>query len=474
MAGADIAVIGLAVMGQNLVLNMAEKGFRVAIYNRTVERVDETLVAAGPLADKLVPCHSIVELVAALEPPRTVLLMVKAGTAVDESIAQLKPHLSPGDCIIDAGNADYHDSMRRDAALKADGLDFLGVGVSGGEEGARHGPSIMAGGAPKAFERIGPLLTAIAARYEGTPCAAYLGPAGAGHFVKTLHNGIEYADMEMIAEIYGLMRDGLGLKPAAMAEIFERWTKGPLASYLIEITAQALRTTDPATGRPIVDVILDSAGQKGTGRWSAIEALDLGVAAGAIVAAVEARGLSSAKALRAAVSKTLGDAPRERIGEATPELIADLEKTLLAGKILAYAQGFEVMATASARSGWTLPLDEIARIWRAGCIIRSSLLDRIAGAYAKDAGLASLLLDEGFAAILADALPAMQRVLGLAIGKGHAAPSLAAGLSYLQQLRSHRTTLDLVQAQRDIFGAHGFERIDQPGTHHGPWGGTAG
>jgi 6-phosphogluconate dehydrogenase len=469
MAQTDIAVIGMAVMGRNLAMNIAEKGFKVAVYNRSSARTDEALVEAGELASNMIACRSIDELVAALKPPRALLLMVKAGAAVDETIAQLKPHLAKGDIIIDAGNANYRDSIAHDKGLSAEGLEFLGVGVSGGEEGARHGPSIMAGGSQTAYERVSPVLNAIAARYEGASCCAYMGPAGAGHFVKTLHNGIEYADMQMIAEAYGLMRSGLGMTPAAIADVFEGWSKGPLASYLVEITAQALRTTDPATNKPIVDVILDSAGQKGTGRWSAIEALDLGVPASAIAAAVEARGLSSTRALRKAVNATLGDAERGSIGSPTPETLAEIEKTLLAGKILAYAQGFDVMAAGSSQYDWKLPLAEIAKIWRAGCIIRSRMLDRMSLAYSATPAPVSLIVDPDFAGQLKASLPSAQKILGLAIAKGHPVPALTSALNYLQQLRTSRATVDLVQAQRDIFGAHGFERIDQPGAHHGPW-----
>lgn len=469
MAQADIAVIGMAVMGRNLAMNIAEKGFKVAVYNRSAARTDEALAEAGDLAANMIACRSIEELVAALKPPRALLLMVKAGAAVDETIAQLKPHLAKGDIIIDAGNANYRDSVAHDQALSAEGFEFLGVGVSGGEEGARHGPSIMVGGSKTAWERVRPVLTAIAARYQGESCCAYMGPAGAGHFVKTLHNGIEYADMQMIAEAYGLMRAGLGMAPAAIADVFEGWTRGPLASYLTEITVQALRTTDPATGKPLVDVILDSAGQKGTGRWSAIEALDLGVPASAIAAAVEARGLSGMRSLRQAVNGVLGDAERATIGTATPEVIAEIEKTLLTGKILAYAQGFDVLAAGSRQFGWNLPLAEIAKIWRAGCIIRSRMLDAMSRAYSASPAPESLILDADFAGELQASLPAARKILGLAVANGHPVPALTSALNYLQQLRASRATVDLVQAQRDIFGAHGFERIDQPGAHHGPW-----
>ncbi|WP_181704369.1 NADP-dependent phosphogluconate dehydrogenase [Chthonobacter albigriseus] len=468
MALADIAVIGMAVMGRNLALNMAEKGFTVAVYNRTVERTEAAMLEAGPLAERLIPCRTIEDLRAAVRPPRPVVIMVKAGTPVDDTIEQLLPMLDPKDILIDAGNANFRDTLRRDKRLTALGFDFLGVGVSGGEEGARHGPSIMIGGATDAVARVEPVFTAIAARYQGDPCAAHVGADGAGHFVKTIHNGIEYADMQMIAEIYGLLRQAHGLAPAAIADVFAGWSKGPLDSYLVEITAQALRTVDADTGKPLVDLVVDSAGQKGTGRWSAIEALDLGVPASAIGAAVDARGISAMRALRAAVAARYA-LPAIPVRPADEAAVLDLEKALIAGKILAYAQGFAAMAAASAQFGWSLPLGRIARIWRAGCIIRSAFLDRIATAYDADPSTASILLDPQLGSLLADCLPAMRRVVAGALTEGRAVPALAAGLAYLQTLAQTRTTADLIQVQRDIFGAHGFERLDRPGAHHGPW-----
>jgi 6-phosphogluconate dehydrogenase len=468
MADADIAVIGLAVMGSNLALNMAEKGFTVAVYNRSPERTREMMAHAGELASRLRPCFSLEELKAAVKPPRPIVMMVKAGDAVDQMIAQLEPVLSAKDILIDAGNANFRDTVRREAELTAKGFDFLGIGVSGGEEGARHGPSIMLGGHPDAFKRVEPIFMAIAARYEGTPCAAYMGPDGAGHFVKTIHNGIEYGDMEMIAEIYGLLRRRHGLDTNAIADVFERWTKGELSSYLIEITVQALRATDPVTGKPVVDVIVDSAGQKGTGRWSAIEAIDLGEPVSAIAAAVEARGISSMRDLRARVAERYAR-PQKGTEPATEVAIATLERALIASKILAYAQGFSILSSASAAHKWNLPLAEVARIWRAGCIIRSAFLDRIAAAYDKEPGLDTILLDPSLSSLLTDCLPALREVVGSAARDGHPVPALAAGLGYIEGLAQVRTTADLVQAQRDIFGAHGFQRIDRPGEHHGPW-----
>jgi 6-phosphogluconate dehydrogenase len=370
MAQAEIGLIGLGTMGSNLALNIAEKGHRVAVFNRTVARVDAFKAEAGELADRIVPCHSMEELVAAIRPPRPIILMVVAGKVVDDQIAQLRPLLSANDIIIDAGNADFNDTRRRFAELEGTGLTFIGMGVSGGEEGARHGPSIMVGGTEESWRRVEDVITAISAKYEGEPCAAWLGTDGAGHFVKTIHNGIEYADMQMIAEIYGVLRDGLGLQPNEIAPVFAGWNKGRLNSYLIEITAKVLEVDDPQTGKPIVDIILDRAGQKGTGKWSAIEAQKLGVPATAIEAAVAARVISSMKAEREAAEKAYGK-HTAHIEMDRNDLLKDLELALLAGKISAYAQGFAVMDAGSRAFGWNLPLPTISKIWRAGCIIRS-------------------------------------------------------------------------------------------------------
>jgi 6-phosphogluconate dehydrogenase len=353
-----------------------------------------------------------------------------------------------------------------------DGLDFLGVGISGGEEGARHGPSIMAGGTPAAWSRIERIFTDISAKFEGEPCAALVGPEGAGHFVKTIHNGIEYADMQMIAEIYGLMRDGLGMAPAAMAEVFARWNEGRLKSYLIEITAKVLATVDTRSGKPLVDVILDSAGQKGTGRWSAMEAQDLGVPATVIEAAVAARNLSAERMLRAEGVRLFG-APAPRLGDALGErnaALATLERALLAGKIAAYAQGFAMMARASETWSWNIPLRTVAKIWRAGCIIRSVFLDDIARAYSADHAISNLMLADPFAATLRETEASLRRVVATASLNGIAVPALSSALAYFDMARTPRTTANLIQGQRDFFGAHGFERTDTDGKgFHGPW-----
>lgn len=472
MAQAEIGLIGLAVMGRNLALNIAEKGHAIAVWNRSPEKTADTLAEAkrDGLAERMTGTASLRELVAAVARPRSIIIMVKAGAPVDAAIDDLVPLLDQGDCIIDCGNAFWRDTVRREAKLKALGLDFLGVGVSGGEEGARHGPSIMAGGAAAAYQRIAPILAAISAKYKGESCAAHVGADGAGHFVKTIHNGIEYADMAMIGEAYGVLRYGLGLAPAEIGDVFADWNRGPLASYLVEITADILKRIDPKTGKPMVDVIVDAAGQKGTGKWSAIDALDLGVPAGAIGAAVEGRVLSSLAALR--------DGARTRYGTTVGAIdlgdrataVKAVEQALLAGKIGAYAQGFTILRAASEAQGWALPLGTVARIWRAGCIIRSAFLDTIAAAYDADAGVTSLLLDKDLSTLFAGAEPSLRKVLAAAIAAGQPVPVLATTLGWFDSLRTARATADLLQAQRDFFGAHGFGRIDEPGEHHGPWG----
>jgi len=473
---ADIGLIGLGVMGANLALNMAEKGHSVAVYNRTAEKTDAFIASAGSLAARLTPTKSLAELAQAVRPPRPIVIMVKAGEAVDEQAAALGPHLQKGDILIDAGNANFRDTRRRVKEWTGKGIDFLGVGVSGGEEGARHGPAVMAGGSPEAWARVAPIFTAIAAKFGDEPCAALVGPEGAGHFVKTLHNGIEYADMQMIAEIYGIMRDGLGLSRQEMAGIFAGWNDGPLKSYLIEITARVLEAVDPKTGAPMVDVILDSAGQKGTGRWAAIEAQDLGVPATVIEAAVAARALSAEKKARVAAEELFGAAPRALNGTlgSRDTVMRTLQEALLAGKIAAYAQGFAVMAKASETWGWKLPLGTIAKIWRAGCIIRSAFLDDIASAYAVGGATGNLMTVEPFAGMLIAANHSLRGVVAASALKGLPVPALGSALAYFDLMRTARTTAELTQAQRDFFGAHGFERLDAPGVEaHGPWAGAA-
>ncbi len=466
MGKARIGLIGLGVMGANLALNIAEKGYPVAVHNRTTSVIGTFIAGAGDLAGRLVAAETPQALAAALTPPRAIIIMVKAGAPVDATIDALKPHLDPGDILIDAGNADFNDTRRREAALRADGLRFVGMGVSGGEEGARHGPSIMVGGTPEAYAEIAEVVQAIAATYQGAACAAHLGPDGAGHFVKTVHNGIEYADMQMIAEIYGLLR-AAGRAPAEIGALFAQWDKGPLHSYLVDITGQVLAATDPETGQPMVDVILDRAGQKGTGRWTLIEALRLGQSASTIEAAVGARSWSAALALRKVGAERL-PAAAEPSG-AVPE--GDLAAALLAARIIGYSQGFSLLAAASDEFDWGLDLARTAEIWRAGCIIRSALLDDIATAFRGELPGASLMLAPEFSDRLADTLPALRRVVAQAVQSGQPAPALAAALGYYDSMRQARGTAALIQAQRDFFGAHGFERTDRDGAgFHGPWG----
>ena len=470
MSKAEIGLIGLGVMGSNLALNIAEKGYAVAVYNRTSARTGAFFESAGDLRRNLVPCGSLEELVAQIKPPRPIILMVQAGKAVDEQIDGLRPLLARDDIVIDAGNANFRDTIRRFGELRDTGLTFIGMGVSGGEVGARHGPSIMVGGKEQAYRRVESVLTAIAARFEGDPCCAWLGEGGAGHFVKTIHNGIEYADMQMIAEIYGVMRDGFGMEAGAIGDVFAGWNGGRLNSYLVEITAAVLKATDPGTGAAVVDMILDRAGQKGTGRWSAIEAQMMGVPATTIEAAVAARSLSGEKALREAAAALYGADARPPATAPDARFLDDLELALFAGKIAAYAQGFAVMAEASSEFQWNLPMATIARIWRAGCIIRSQFLGTMARAFEGDAGAENLLMIDEFAQMMGEAAPSLRRIVAHAALEGLPVPALSAALGYFDSFRSARGTANLIQAQRDFFGAHGFERVDAEGEHHGPWG----
>ncbi len=472
MQQAEIGLIGLGVMGSNLALNIAEKGNRIAVFNRTTARTDEFLGEAGDLAGQIVACHTIEEFVAAIRPPRPIIIMIKAGDAVDQQIDALMPYLSGGDIMIDAGNANFRDTMARFERLSGTGLTFIGMGVSGGEEGARHGPSIMVGGTPESYARVETVLTSIAAKYEDDPCCAWLGPNGAGHFVKTIHNGIEYADMQMIAEIYGILRDGLGKSAAEIGSTFGGWNKGRLNSYLIEITEKVLAAADPATGGSMVDLILDKAGQKGTGKWSVIEAQQMGIPATAIEAAVAARSLSSMKSEREAAEALFG---KEKLPFtlSSGNLETDLELALFAAKIAAYAQGFAVMSAASKEFGWSLPMPTIAKIWRAGCIIRSQFLDEITRAFTATPDAANLIVTPAFSAMVKESLPSLRRVVAAAVSAGLPVPALASALTYFDAYRQSRGTANLIQAQRDFFGAHGFDRTDGKDIHHGPWGSGA-
>lgn len=464
MAQAQIGVYGLGTMGSALALNMAEHGFDVAVSNRETDWIAPFIAEAGDLAARLHPEETLAGFVQAVRPPRVILFMIPSGAPMDAMLAAITPHLSPGDTVIDGGNADFHDTRRRAAQLAAQDLHFVGMGVSGGEAGARRGPSLMVGGTEHSWRQLQPILTAIAARFEGEPCVAHLGPDGAGHFVKTVHNGIEYADMQVIAEIYSLLRNGAARTPREIAALFAMWDRGPLRSYLVEITSQLLSHTDPETGHPVVDVIKDAAGQKGTGRWTVIEALRLGQSASMIEAAVGARSWSSEKAARQRAETILGGAlgPFERSDEV-------LAEAFLAARILCYAQGFRILDAASKTYGWALDLARIARIWRAGCIIRSALLDEIAAACDGDMPEGQLILAPGFARTLARCLPALREVVGGAVHGGHPVPALSAGLAWYDTMRLGHGSANIIQAQRDFFGRHGFERLGQTGTHHGPW-----
>ena len=462
MAQAEIGLIGLGTMGAALALNIAEKGFPIAVWNRTTEVTHRFHADAGDLASRVIPTDSLTDLVAAIESPRAIILMVPAGQAVDDQLAALAPLLDSDDLVIDAGNADFHDTDRRNAA----GLPFryLGMGVSGGEEGARHGPAIMGGGAQADWDRVAHILTAIAAKADdGTPCAARMGDAGAGHFVKMVHNGIEYADMQMIAEVYGIMRDGMGMTAPAIGDVFAGWNEGTLQSYLVEISAKVSAAADPHTGQPMLDVILDRAGQKGTGRWTAIEAQHLAAPIPVIEAAVTARNISARLEERQAGEARFGAAPTALT--MVPEA---LEQALIAGKILCYAQGFAMIAAASERFGWVLDLPEIARVWRAGCIIRSAMLNDMADALAQDPAR-NLVMAPFFADLVERAMPALRQVVSQGVAAGHAVPALAQGLSWFDMMRTARGTANMIQAQRDFFGAHGFERLDGIADAHGPW-----
>jgi 6-phosphogluconate dehydrogenase len=464
---AEIGLIGLGTMGSNLALNIAEKGHDIAVFNRTTAKTGTFFEAAGELRSRIIPCTTLEEFVQAIRPPRPIILMINAGEPVDLQIEALRPLLQNDDILIDGGNANFRDTMRRNQALDGSGFHFIGMGVSGGEVGARHGPSIMVGGAESSYKRIEQVLLDISAKHKGEPCCAWLGENGAGHFVKTIHNGIEYADMQMIAEIYGIMRDGLSMGSKDMAPVFSRWNEGRLNSYLIEITAAVLGTDDADTGKPIVDIILDRAGQKGTGRWSAIEAQQLGIPATGIEAAVAARSLSALKDERGTAEKAYGALGEPLKRDAA--LLDDLELALLAGKIAAYAQGFAVMSGASAEYRWDLPLAEIARIWREGCIIRSQFLSTIADAFESSDKHTNLLLVPAFVDMMSEAQAGLRRVVARAATAGLPVPALASALSYFDMYRQARGTANLIQGQRDYFGAHSFERIDKPGAFHGPW-----
>lgn len=461
---ASLGLYGLGTMGSALALNILDNGFALHVANRTPEVTERFRAEAGPLGAGLRVHDSLEAMAREMPAPRAIILMVPAGAPVDDAIERLCDALEAGDTIIDAGNTDFHDTRRRTAMVEARGLTFIGMGVSGGEEGARYGPSIMVGGTPAAYGKIKPVITAIAAKFEGEACADHLGPDGAGHFVKTVHNGIEYADMQMLAEAYGLMRYGGGMTPAEIGARFEAWDQGALKSYLVEISGKVLQAVDRETGHPAVDVILDSAGQKGTGRWTVIEALKMGQSASAIEAAVGARGWSSEKEARVAGEEILGT--RRGAVEIAAETY---EQALLAARIIAYAQGFRILGAASEEYDWALDFARIAEIWRAGCIIRSALLDDISEAFRGEMPQGALIFAPAFAARLKECLPALRAVVAAAVQAGHPVPAFSAALAWIDTMAQARGTTDLIQAQRDFFGRHGFVRLGGDAGSHGPW-----
>jgi 6-phosphogluconate dehydrogenase len=472
---ADIGLIGLAVMGENLVLNMESHGFTVAVFNRTTSKVDD-FVGGRAKGKKIVGNHSVKELVASLKSPRKIMIMVKAGAAVDDVINELVPLLSPGDILIDGGNSHFPDSTRRTRDLQAKGLLYVGTGVSGGEEGALKGPSIMPGGDPDAWPHVKPIFQAIAAKVaDGTPCCDWVGPEGAGHFVKMVHNGIEYGDMQLICEAYQLLRDVGGLDIKGLHEVFARWNQGALDSYLIEITRDILGFVDPETKTPMVDLILDAAGQKGTGKWTVISALDVGVPLTLIGEAVFARCLSAQKDERVAASKLLKGP--SGAGKGSPAAsIDDIEHALYASKIVSYAQGFALMDAMARESKWTINRGGVALMWRGGCIIRSAFLGKIKEAFDNNPGLTNLMLDPYFQSELERCQAGWRRAAAAAVTTGIPAPAMTAALAYFDGYRSERLPANLLQAQRDYFGAHTYERVDRPrGQYfHTNWTGRGG
>lgn len=463
---ATLGLYGLGTMGTALALNILDNGFTLHVSNRTAQEAAEFVEEAqgDGLGDNIIGADSLTDMVKAMPTPRAILLMIPSGAPVDDTIEILMPLLDKGDTIIDAGNSDFRDTRSRTKMIEDAGLTYIGMGVSGGEEGARNGPSIMVGGTLAAWEAVRPVIEAISAKFNGEPCADHLGADGAGHFIKTVHNGIEYADMELIAETYGLMRHGRGQSPSEISAVFEGWNKGRLESYLVEITGKILAASDTETGEAAVDVIVDAAGQKGTGRWTAIEAIRMGQSANVIEAAVAARAWSAEREERALGADLYGDA-RGEIDVSD----ADLESALLAGRIISYAQGFRILAAASDEFEWSIDYARTAEVWRAGCIIRSTLLDDIATAFRDDLPKGELIFAPTFVELLREALPALRRTVAAASTAGHAIPALASALAFLDTMRQGRGTTDLIQAQRDFFGQHGFVRLDGRTDQHGPW-----
>jgi 6-phosphogluconate dehydrogenase len=470
---ADIAVIGLAVMGQNLILNMNDHGFTVVAYNRTVSKVDEFL-ANEAKGTNVIGAHSLEEMVALLKKPRRVMLMVKAGKPVDELIEQLIPLLEPGDIIIDGGNSLFEDTIRRTKYVESKGLLYIGTGISGGEEGARHGPSIMPGGSPAAWPHVKPIFQAIAAKVDGEPCCEWMGENGAGHYVKMVHNGIEYGDMQLICEAYHLMRDGLKMTPDEMAEVFKEWNNGELKSYLIEITGNILAFKDE-DGKPLIDKILDAAGQKGTGKWTVISSQELGIPITLIAEAVYARCLSAMKEVRVKASTVFKERARRFRGNRV-QWLTDIRNALYASKIISYAQGFMLLRAAAQQYGWAFNYGNIAKIWRGGCIIRSVFLGKIKEAYDRNPELENLLFDDFFANEVKSRVDSWRRVVAGAVTKGLPVPGFSSALAFYDGFRCENLPHNLLQAQRDYFGAHTYERVDRPRGQffHTNWTGTGG
>lgn len=468
---AQIGVVGLAVMGSNIARNFARHGHTVAVYNRSFDKT-ERFMAEHSSEGAFVASDSIEAFVASLERPRRALIMVQAGKATDAVIEQLADAMEPGDIIIDGGNSLYTDTIRREAAMSERGIHFVGAGISGGEEGALNGPSIMPGGPAESYESLGPLLESIAAQVDGTPCCTHIGPDGAGHFVKMVHNGIEYADMQVIGEAYHLLRYAAGLEPKEIAAVFREWNAGDLDSYLVEITAEVLDQVDQRTGKPLVDVIVDAAGQKGTGRWTVKAALDLGIPVTGIGEAVFARALSGARTMREA---TIGNLPSGTLDTRAvadrDAFIEDVRRALYASKLVAYAQGFDEIKAGSAEHGWDVDPRDLATIWRGGCIIRAKFLNRIVDAYNANADLESLLLDPYFNGEMTNLVNSWRRIVVAATERGLPIPVFASSLSYYDGLRAERLPAALIQGQRDFFGAHTYERVDTQGHFHTLWSG---
>ncbi len=472
---AHLGLIGIGVMGSAFAQNLAEKGHDVSLLDRSAKKIAETVQEAESqgLKGKLVACEDAITFVKSLPKPRSILVLVPSGGPLNSVINMLKPFLDKGDLIADLGNSNYTDTERRVTELEGAGLLFLGMGISGGAEGARHGPSIMVGGSKASWARVKGPLSDCAAKYDGVPCCDWFGPGGSGHFIKMLHNGIEYADMQLIAEAYGLMSNGLGMSAKKIGKVFKGWMDGPLNSYLIEIASEVALAKDPKTGEAMLDIILDKAGQKGTGRWSVVEALHLGAPAGMMAAAVEARNISADLETRLDMQAAFGASPMPIPKAMAPKkkALKALEQAMVAAKVCAYAQGFDVLARASEAFEWDLDLAAIARVWRAGCIIRSVFLNEIADVF-DGGGETRLVLSPVFEEHMKVNAPALQAVASFGIINGHALPALCAALNYHNMRRTGRSTANMIQGLRDYFGAHTFERVDNPGVKvNGPWHG---